>query len=438
MSKKIILFLSDLKKGEAREYRCPDGGTAAGVQTCEAPLRYLLGAYPKVSEVLCIVTPIGKETLPAVRQIVKEIAPATVVTPIPFEDGEDFSAGPLAQIMAAVKKNDEILLELTGGLRDAVMQLLLTSRALSFSGVPTTGAVYSNFGTKEIVDCAHLIGLFDLLGGMQELASFGSVRTLRSYYAKQSGTDPAIEALLSAMEGLTEDIALCRTGKIDQRIAEFNSAMDAVQNCSDPLMRALLPAFRAKFGKKLNIPGLIKWCLSSDMIQQALTIYRERIPVYVLNIRGNDLVKAIPRDRLPERRAEILAAVLSSRKDYETEEEVLFRWLLNLGNLMKYQYYDEGSGTWKVSPAILTLEYLEELAPSSDYFIVRCGIGKLKSILMDYQYIRMLRNMTNHAIDESTGSDLLEYLVDQGYPRPEETGSKELKQILLQALEHLK
>lgn len=48
MSKKIILFLSDLKSGKPQAYRCPDGGTVTGVQTCEAPIKYLLRAHPDV------------------------------------------------------------------------------------------------------------------------------------------------------------------------------------------------------------------------------------------------------------------------------------------------------------------------------------------------------------------------------------------------------
>lgn len=407
MSKKIILFLSDLKKGGAREYRCPGGGTVVGVQTCEAPLRYLLGAYPKVSEVLCIVTPIGKGTLPAVRQIVKEIAPATVVTQIPFEDGEDFSAGPLAQIMAAVKKNDEILLELTGGLRDAVMQLLLTSRALSFSGVPTIGAVYSNYGTGEIVDCSNLIGLFDLLGGMQELASFGSVDTLRGYYAKQSGEKSEIKALLDAMEKLREDITLCRTGKIDQRIAAFNAAIDGVEGCSDPLMAALIPAFRTKFDKKLNVPSLIRWCINSDMLQQALTLYRERIPGYLLE-RSILLVKENASPPIEKER-------------WETEEDARFRTQL------------------------LTLSMLkdtERCFPSSDYITGKnVTFSKLGTILQDYEYIRQLRNMVNHAGDgkDQEQNSKLDFLCESTrYKSLNQVRAADIRKALERGLDHLK
>lgn len=435
MSKKIILFLSDLKTGPRavrQTYSCPGGSQAAGVQTNEAPVRYLLSAHLGVKEVLCVVTPVGRETLPEMERIVREAAPAVTVTGIPFEEGEDFSAGPLAAIMGRVRKGDEILLELTGGLRDAVMQLLLTSRALSYSGIPTAGAVYANYNAREIVDCSRLIRLFDLVGGMQELTSFGSVKALRAYYA--GAAEPEVRALLEAMEALHEDITLCRTRKLEGRIAAFNAAMEGAEGCADPLLRALLPAFHDKFGKKLNVPGLIRWCVGSDMLQQALTIYKERIPGYILGGRRDELIALIPRERLRPGAAEWYDQMMREKRDYETGEEVLFhRSLLNLGKMLSYRYPGR-------DPAVLTLEHLEELAERSDYFTVHCSIDQLRDILMDYRYIRMLRNMVNHANEQGSGDqrELMDYLAGRGYRRLEEVGAQDIRDALEKALTDLK
>ena len=149
--------------------------------------------------------------------MVKAAAPKVKVADIPFAEDQDFSGSAMKEIMRFVsaKKKDEILLETTGGFRNAIMYLLLVSRVLSYSGIRTAGAVYSNFKTGQVEDISHLIGLFDLVGGMQELASFGSVGTLREYYARQERTEPEISALLSAMERLKEDISLCRTSKLE-------------------------------------------------------------------------------------------------------------------------------------------------------------------------------------------------------------------------------
>lgn len=434
MPKKVILFLSDYKgTAQKQTYLCPDGSTVNGTQTNEAPVKYLLQAYPDISEILCIVTPEARASaLAPFMEMVKAAAPKVKVADIPFAEDQDFSGSALKEIMRFVsaKKKDEILLETTGGFRNAIMYLLLVSRVLSYSGIRTAGAVYSNFKTGQVEDISHLIGLFDLVGGMQELASFGSVGTLREYYARQERTEPEISALLSAMERLKEDISLCRTGRLNQRIESFNTAMEQAGHCSDTLMRALLPAFRAKFGKRLTVPGLIKWCINSDMLQQALTLYKEQIPAYILGQRP-DLLSVKPGAPAPE-----------IKRDYETEEEArFFEHLLKMGRNLRAQNYDTNwspDGTYK-DYTVTTLERLEEVLPFS-YFTSPCPVSTLREILMDYLYIRMLRNMINHANDQETQSQqqLMDYLSDYHYKRLSDVRAEDIRLALERGLERLR
>ena len=87
---------------------------------------------------------------------------------------------------------------------------------------------------------------------------------------------------------------------------------------------------------------------------------------------------------------------------------------------------------------VTTLEHLEELMPHS-YFITQYPISRLRSIVMDYLYIRAIRNMTNHANDQTTGSQkqIMAYLNEHGYKRLEEVRADDIKKTLLDALEHL-
>ena len=165
MARKIILLLSELNpRAESRLYRCPDGTEVPGRQTNEAPVRYLLRAYPDVKKILCVVTPEAEATaLPGFRELVDREAPGAALRLVPFRQGQDFSAGPLAEIVSAVDKGDEILLETTGGFRNAVMDLLLLSRVLSYKEIKTVCAVYSNFKTGQVEDVSRLIQLFELV-----------------------------------------------------------------------------------------------------------------------------------------------------------------------------------------------------------------------------------------------------------------------------------
>ena len=431
MAKKIILYLSAYNPNNTSPaaYECPVGGPVEGVQTNDAPVKYLLREHPDISEILCLVTTEAeKKAWGRFQEVVGEANPEVQCHPIFIPDGKDFAQDILPEVISKTQKDDEIFLETTGGFRDAVMYLLLISRALSYAGVKISGAVYSNRNDRKITDAMPIIRLFDLIGGMQEAASFGNVRTLREYYGK-SAQDAHIEALLSAMEGLWGTIALCRTEQLPERMEAFNAAMDGAEKHADPLMRALLPAFRQKYGKKMTIPGVIKWCVESDMLQQALTIYKERIPGYILDERRGILaVKAN-------------AAKPRMKPEYVSEEEARFyEQFLKMGPNMRKGYLgyapeeDEGE-----HPAVVTLKHLQELMPLS-FFTARCDVERLWKVAADYAYIRMLRNMVNHANDQEgeRQSSLAEYLHGCGYKLPAETDADYVRDAITAALENLR
>lgn len=289
MAQKIILFLSD-RKDEAtkNDYYYQDDkdklNPIAGIQTNDAPVRYLLRSSGAVEEVICVVTEKAQSALADFERVVHQEAPRAKVVEIPYEEKQSFSEVAIPAILAEVERGDEIYLDVTGGFRNANMHLLLLSRVLSYKGIRTAGAVYSNYWTSTVEDVSHLFRLFDLVDGMQELTSLGSAQTLRRYYeAEPDEQDPDVKELIDCMARLTEDITLCHTAQIGQRMDDFNRAMEKARECSDPLMHVLLDVFRMTFGEEMTTAGLVRWCANNDMIQQALTVYTEHIPDVIMS-----------------------------------------------------------------------------------------------------------------------------------------------------------
>lgn len=423
MAIKILLYLSRLTDSKEKTYQCPDGGTVTGSQTNEAPVKYLLRTWPSVSEILCIVTPEAADAREWFQSEIQTICPQTKICEISYTGGTNFTSGPLKQIMEQMNAGDELLLDTTGGLRDTVMELLLISRALTYTGVRTAGAVYSNYNKARIEDVTHLIGMFDLIGGMQEFSSFGSTRTLRMYYGSPAG-DSRIEKLLDSVEQLLDCITLCRTEQLEARLSDFDAAIADAETCDEAMIRMLLPAFRKKYGKKLTVLGLIRWCVESDMLQQALTLYKERIPGYLLRERNDllTLMSGAPRD---------------IDKEYQSVEEAIF----------VKQFVDMGRNTSehkrlrrqieKLDAIPFALEDLVKQLPSS-HFDLHCSQRQFQDIAMDYFYIRTLRNMTNHANDTTHAEYLERILTDHGYPPFETLTAKDVAKLLENALEHLR
>lgn len=306
MAKKIVLFLSvPNPHGVESDYLCPDGSTVhvAGDWSSEAPLRYFLNTYSDVAEIISITTPRAEaETLPRLRALAKEYGKIQVAS-VPYGAGQDFGDQPLRDILSHFEKGDELLLDITGGMRDTVIYLLLLSQTLSYADCRRVGAVYSNLGERRIEDAESMLNLFELLDGMKELTAFGSVRTLRDYCAKlppsQSGEQ--IQYLLDTAQELAEAVSLCRTGWIAPLMEEFDQALRDAETCADPLMGKLLDVFQEKFGRDMSVFGLIHWCMDNGMLQQALTIYVEYMPEKIFDrcLSGDvDAVKARVSERL--------------------------------------------------------------------------------------------------------------------------------------------
>ncbi len=308
MSEKIILFLG---RPEAlpREtlYLCPGDTVVPGILSNDAPVRYLLQTHPDIREVLCIVDPAGEEeAVPAFRRVVEQAAPAVTVTVIPSSSREDFILVAIPRLLTQISPGDQIWLDFSGAAPESMMYLLLLSRALACCGTPTLGAVtvsQTPDGTPQVRDVTHLIRLFDLLGGMQDLTGKGNVQVLRRYCA-HSGAGSATSSLLDALEELTEAVSLCRTSEIPGRMDRFSDALERAEQFEDPLMRRLLETFRSRFRlpggeeeRRLTIPGLIQWYLSNGQEQYALTVFTEQVPAYLIRDLGLIAVgEEVPRE----------------------------------------------------------------------------------------------------------------------------------------------
>ena len=435
MAKKILLFVSGNVNLGTEEYVCPDGSVVQGGLTNEAPVKYLLKTYPDVRELVCVVTPEAKNAYEELQKRLNAVAADLKYVEVPFQESIHIEQC-LPDIMKNINQKDEILLETTGGFRNAVMYMMLLSRLLLYADSPIVQAVYSRRPAPgkqgSIEDVSQIIRLFDLINGMQELSSFGSVRTLRQYYG-QTPKDARIASFLDSMEQLNESILLCRVKQISENLKNFQTSLIELKNCSDPIMQALLPAFRKKFNGKLKTIDLIRWYLESDMLPQALTLYTEKIPERILG--KNRLLET--REGQSPWRVKPEHAYRDEATDELLENVFMLSWKSYDVEINPFQNEDN-RGLKEQDWHPRTLEYLEKLLPSKRY-IVKCSMEELHQILCDYLYIKALRNLTNHASEtvDSFKKEQEEYLCKQGYPALNDVTLPQVKEIMFKALARL-
>lgn len=188
-------------------------------------------------------------------------------------------------------KNVCLYADLTGGMRHVIMTMLNVIRLLEYSGVKIGQLLYANYSGKiEVEEVKNIYDLFQLISGVEEFINFGSVEALKKYYAANSVQSDSLKNLIKAMENFAESIKLCRYGQFKDAIKNLHDALNDysfdADNLNDILMARLIDKIREKYSPLVATRGendikIIRWCIENGYLQQALTLYTERVPEYL-------------------------------------------------------------------------------------------------------------------------------------------------------------
>lgn len=294
---KVLLFLSrENPKADEFLYTCPaNAEPVLGKNSNDAPVRYFLRNYKEhIGEIIVILTDGARENGfdTFVQLVVDEGFSAGIIKEIPYPSEISFELGVLPRILKQLEGGSKILIDITGGFRPDLTHLLLVTQVLSYKNIPYR-VVFSNFiGEKTVNYLDNTVDLFKMITGMQEFIHTGSVATLREYYSGHRH-DSKIDQLLTAMEQLNDGISLCAVNPIEKQLEGFNLAIKEAKTASDELFVQMIDMVQSTYGNEMDLPHLIVWCADHNMIQQAMTIYNEKLPRFLLE----SIV--IPKENMP-------------------------------------------------------------------------------------------------------------------------------------------
>ena len=191
--------------------------------------------------------------------------------------------------------------DLTGGPRHAVMLMFAVMRLLQYNGIEIGKVLYSNMGLKIVEEVNDVYGIFDLIAGADEFAQFGSVSAILRYFgydekslARPPHISERLHRLLFAMHGFAEEIKVCHYGafaaaieKLSKALREFDAGREADDADVNEGMIAQLrfrieEEYREILGEKIDDVKLLHWCVEHGYLQQALTLFTERVPVILM------------------------------------------------------------------------------------------------------------------------------------------------------------
>lgn len=315
MANKLIIFLSDTRGGvenaEKHIFTSPEGSTLEGRQTNEAPTKYIISLLKNKEEtlenIIYIATEKSKKNwLKYFKEDIENFCKELKVNIPKFQevmldlDNVDINST-LNKIANLVKVGDKLYLDTTGGTRDISNILVLATRMLQYKGAELSLAVYANINSekKSIEDVTYIYDLLQLINGTNEFTGFANSTTLEKYFIK---TNPSkkIKSLLRTMNQFAEAMSLCRMDDAYDIFKDLNnnllaiSEKDFVTESKDKdggiLFYHLLAIVKEKFNLNINCElsylNIIKWCTENNMIQQALTMYVEKIPEYIIKNKG--------------------------------------------------------------------------------------------------------------------------------------------------------
>lgn len=195
--------------------------------------------------------------------------------------------------------------DMTGGMRNASMMMLGIMRLLNFSGLQMGRILYSNWELNRdinyVEDSQDVYRFFDLVAGATEFAKYGSVEKLADYYnidvfeqkpyTDECNLNRELYELVNAMGYFAQSIKLCRYGELEdacallaEKIQAFTNLAPQNYDANDKLFATLLPTIEESYKTVLSAHDdldIITWCVKQGHLQQAMTLYTERVPEFI-------------------------------------------------------------------------------------------------------------------------------------------------------------
>lgn len=198
----------------------------------------------------------------------------------------------LGEICEKINNDDTIYIDSAGGARTISNLIQLLTKILLYKGIKNPLILYSNIQNKPatIEDTSDFTKMTNLADGFNEFMTTGKVDQLKDCLLR-NGLDKQntkLSVLLGLMSEFSDKLRLGDVESLDETILSLqkqlleidindNSSIEAVIiNQFIPIIQRNLVGDNFEAVDYLRI---IKWCIHNVLIQQALTIFVEKMPV---------------------------------------------------------------------------------------------------------------------------------------------------------------
>lgn len=204
----------------------------------------------------------------------------------------------LSDICKNIQTNDVVYIDSAGGLRTISNVVQILTKILKYKGIENPCTLYSDIQNDSfITDTSSFNKITDLADAFNEFMTTGKANQLSGCFVGTSKESP-FTGLINAMIEFSDRIRLGNVKDIDFVIKELISQVEMCKNSFVPnsiegvMLMQFLPVIESKIVgssiKGIDYVKIINWCLENRLIQQALTLFVEKLPIYVFN---NEMIK---------------------------------------------------------------------------------------------------------------------------------------------------
>lgn len=248
-----------------------------------------------------------------------------------------------------VKKDIKIKLyiDTTGGLRNAAMIFLIIGRIMSYLDIEVADVLYTSWksGVCTVNGIKDIYDLLDLISGFEEFLMFGSVKKLNDYYKtadlsnQLSLSQDTLDDVLTGMDQFADAINISRRGDFENALWQLSQCLSKIDSeeltgssfnynlirlLGEPIKKSYTPIVN----ESKDVLSYVEWCLERDYIQQALTLFKECVPQFlvdkgILIVDEEQFIESLEHDR-KEKGKDIVRKALkkwnkSNEKDLDIE-----------------------------------------------------------------------------------------------------------------------
>ena len=203
-----------------------------------------------------------------------------------------------AQVMDGWEDID-LYIDFNGGPRHVAVLILALSNLMKLRNVSVKEITFMDFENQVLIKETNekririenmdaVFGCVDLVSGINEYVNYGRIHILEQYFSKCD--NERIHTILRMLGDFANNMQLCLTDYVFENkekvkralndyLADRKEKMDAYEVMfsfvAEDILRGCRPLLEGSF------PEMLLWCVEKEFIQQALSFYKEHIPVYL-------------------------------------------------------------------------------------------------------------------------------------------------------------